>query len=113
MSNLLLAQIRKERERRVEVKGRIFVVRRPTDLEISEFNGRLDQRKLLERFILGWEGFVETDFIQNGTDESVPFDLELYHEWIEDHPELWQPLTAAIVAEYHEHKARSEEAVKN
>jgi len=111
--NLLLAQMRRDREKRVTVGEWTFVVRRPTDLEITEFKGKLDQRKILERFVLDWSGLLERDLIRNGTDREIEFDRAIFLEFIEDKPDLWNVITKAVTEAYQAHKEATEESVKN
>ncbi len=112
MSNLI-EQIRKARQTRLMVNGRVLVICRPTDLEMVEYGGRMTQRVILEQFVVDWEGFQEKDFVKGGTDEEVPFHSDLFMEYAEDHPEIWPEVSAAVVESYSAHKKATEESLKN
>lgn len=89
-------------------------MRRPTDLEMHEMAGKIDQRALLVKFVVGWGAMSEVDLgIPGGGPEPVPFDGALWEEWIADHPEHWQDITTAVVDGYRAHKSAMEEAAKN
>ena len=113
MSNLI-ERIRKARQTRVEVNGKIFLCRRPTDWEVYEIRTGVKnlQMDILEKFVVGWEGFTELDLVPGGDSTVAEFSKELFSEWVQDNPDFWAPLTAAITAEYSAHKLRKEDAAK-
>lgn len=114
MARSLVERLRAARQFRIESGGKVFLARRPTDLEAMALNGRrLDASELVQRFVEGWEGFVESDFISGGSDEEVPFSKALYTEYIADHPEHWAAITDRVTDEYHAYRAKREEAEKN
>lgn len=109
----LLDKIRKAREQGVEIDGRRFTIRRPTDEEAltmrAESVGLVD---VVRRFTVGWE-MAEIDIIPGGGPEKVPFDPVLFGEWVADRPQVWEPLGTAILDAYKAHADRREQAVKN
>lgn len=114
MGNSVIARLRAARNSAVPSAGRTFTVRRPTDLEMHEMAGKIDQRALLVRFVVNWGTMSEVDLgIPGGGPEPVPFDGALWEEWIADHPEHWDDITTAVVTGYRAHKAAMEESAKN
>lgn len=113
MSKSVIERLRRARQSQVSSGGRNFTIRRPTDLEMYEVAGRVNQRDLLARFVVDWGAMPEMDLIPGGGPDPVPFDPDLWAEWIADHPEHWDAITDAIVAAYSAHKAQREETVKN
>lgn len=113
MSKDLIERIRRARQSGVTVQGRSFTIRRPTDLEMHELNGKIDQRLLLVRFVVDWGVMPEMDLVPGGGPDPVPFSTDLWAEWIADHPELWSDLSSAVVENYKAHKTALEGAAKN
>jgi hypothetical protein len=113
MSRTLIEKLRRARQSTVESGGLAFTVRRPTDLEMYELSGKMDQRKLLERFVVDWK-VTEVDLgSPGGGPDLVPFDPALWIEWIADHPQHWDVISEAVVAGYRQHKSDLEESAKN
>lgn len=110
-SQNLIAKIRAARETRVPVDGRVYTVRRPTDAEAMDLAG-VGGLELVRRFVVGWD-MTELDLIPGGGPEPVEFDPLLWDVWIQDRPELWGPLTDAILKAYQEHARAREDAAKN
>lgn len=92
----------KARQKRVEHKGKVFIIRRPTHWEVLEM-GQVKQLDLLERFVDGWEGFTDADLFPGGDTAPAEFSKELFLDWIQDNPDLWPVLTKAITTEYETH----------
>lgn len=114
MANPLIDRLRRARQSTVPSGGRTFTVRRPTDLEMHEMCGKIDQRLLLVRFVVDWGVVTELDLgIPGGGPDQVPFEPDLWAEWIADHPEHWDDITQAIYEGYQTHQADMEAAAKN
>lgn len=109
----LIDQLRKARESRIEVGEWVFTIRRPTDMEVIELQeqGGLNLRNALQ-FVTGWN-LREIDLIPGGAPDPVPFDAELFREWVADRPEVWSPLAEGIGDAYRRHAARMEADSKN
>ncbi len=113
MSAALIAKIRKARETRIKIEKFTFVCRRPTDLEMLEISTqKLRQLDILEGYVIDWEGVTEIDIVSSGTDVPVAFTKELWSEWIADQPQLWGPITEAIVDAYTAYQNKVIEAKK-
>ena len=112
MNDNLIQKLKKSRETNVEAGGFDFTIRRPTDMEIVELNGKtLQQGDILERFVTNWSGIQEIDIIPGGTTIDVPFSTGLFMEWVADKPELWAPLIEAITGAYESHQKALEETL--
>jgi len=109
----LIDKIRKAREVGVEVNGKSFTIRRPTDEEAIRI-GRddMDMLAIVKRFTIGWD-LTELDVIPGGTGIKLPFDADLFGEWVADEPIVWEPLAQAIMDAYKAHADKRESAVKN
>ena len=105
--------LRKARMVVVEVGKWSFTIRRPTDQEgIYIHRGDYDFFELIKRFTVGWD-LTELDVIPGGTGAKLPFDAELFGEWVADQPAVWEPLAQAIMDAYKAHADKREAAVKN
>lgn len=114
MSQSLLEQLKKSREVRVTSGDVVFIITRPTDMDIA-LNKRLDlqDREIFKRYVIGWDGVTERHIVASGDNMPAPFSAELFASWIEDHSEHWMPIINGIADAYRSHKTRSEDAVKN
>lgn len=107
----LADKIRRARETGVEVNGRHFVIRRPTDEEFAGLGGS-SLLGMAKRFTIGWD-LTELDLVPGGTAVPVLFDADDFAEWIADQPEFWVPLGEQVLAAYKAHAAKREQAAKN
>ena len=112
MSQSLIAQIKKARQRRVEVGGFTFIVRRPTDTEfVAHYELRIYE--IAQEYVVGWEGVTEADIVNGGGEDAVPFDADLWREWCADRPDLWEAIFTAVLQAYEQHVEQRQAAVKN
>lgn len=111
----LVERLRKARENAVAVGDWKFTFRRPTDYEAAKiYADNLSQFDVARKYVIGWKGIVERDLLpSSGGDQAVPFDRELWAEWLQDRPDLWEPIYTAIVDAYRRHRGLDEEAAKN
>lgn len=108
----LAEKIRKAREIREEVGGHIFVLSRPTDLDMLELRGQMGPRQLL-RFVVGWEKVTSLDMFPGGDGAPVPFEPEACAEWLADRPDLVGPLVERVLGAYSEHVKQLADLKKN
>lgn len=108
----LAEKMRKARESRVEVGGHVFVVRRPTDVEMMGFAKSRNPTDLI-RFVVGWDKVREIDLLPGGDPHPAPFDSDACTEWLSDRSDLLGPVVDAVIESYQAHKARLEESAKN
>jgi hypothetical protein len=112
MSQVLIDKIRKGRNTLVYTGGFGFTVRRPTDLEaVTVLRQKMDMGDFLRRFVVDWVDVRESDLINGGSPVPVPFDADLFIEWIVDKPTLWGDLHNAINAAYETHIQSLEKSV--
>lgn len=99
--------------------GKRVQITRPREDEVVEFfikpqkDGHPDL-PTVRRFVVGWEGFTEADFLgAAGASSPVPFHPDLWDEWISDHlamvPQVADMIRAALTA----HLDAKAEAEKN
>ena len=100
----IIEKIRKARESTVEVDGHTFSYRRPTDIQAQgmSYDSLQDAVKDVAGFYFDWD-MTELDLIPGGTGESVPFDSELFWEWVQDNPKYWEKLVKAVLDSYKEY----------
>lgn len=109
----LLTQRLKSRESTVEAGGYSFTVRRPTDEEVVDARANKSTMiEMVKKFVVGWD-VTELDVVPGGCGDKVPFDADLFADWIADQPELWVTLGESILAAYEAHTKRREDALKN
>lgn len=109
----LAEKIRKSRESTVDIDGKAWAIRRPTDEEAAQISANGDGLlAIVKRFVIGWP-LTELDLVPGGTGASVPFDSEVFAEWVADQPDLWTPLGTAILDAYTRHADKRGDAVKN
>jgi hypothetical protein len=108
----LSEKIRKARELRVEVGGKVFVVLRPTTLDMIDLQGKTAARAIMPH-IIGWEGVTSLDLYPGGDSIPVPFDSDACAEWLSDRVDLLGPIAQAAVDAYDAHRMDIGEAAKN
>lgn len=108
MNKVLQARL-KARERIVSIDGHAYTIRRPKPAEMMQDMTRLD---LMRRFVVGWD-VQAIELVPGGVPEVEPFDADLFADWLEDNPDLWQPLSDAILEDWNAYLARKESATKN
>lgn len=107
----LIEKLKKSRESQVEAGLFNFTVRRPTDMEVANMGGEIIREgDIMRRFVVGWD-VKELDIIPGGTGVAIPFETELFIEWVADKPNLWEPLTKAITTAYETHRASVDDAL--
>lgn len=113
MALSIIERIRRARQSTVTAGGFEFTVTRPTDMDMLEIDGKVTQAMLLSRFVVGWSGVKELDIVPGGMPEPVEFSKELFSEWVADRPDLWNPLSEAIISGYRTHEQALDEKTKN
>lgn len=108
----LAEKIRKAREKRMEVDGFGFTVRRPTDLDMLELRGGVSPRMLMA-YVVDWDGVKEIDLIPGGDGAPLAFDAEACAEWVADRPDIFAALVNEIMDSYRAHQEAQEAAKKN
>jgi hypothetical protein len=110
----LADKIRKARQFSKEVAGWKLTLRRPTDEEAATlFRDDLSPIDIAKRFVIGWAGVNEQDIVSGGSDQPAQFDADTWAAVIEDRPEMWQPITTAVVEAWSAHNDEREARAKN
>lgn len=103
MTNILLEKLRKSRQTTVPAGGFNFTIQRPTQFDLGEMaESGISAKAVLKRFVVGWD-VKEIDIIPGGGATSVPFDAEVFAEWVAEKPDIWPVLRDSIWAEYTAH----------
>lgn len=110
MSKALLEKLRRSREIQVQADGHTFTVRRPTEKDLSELDGKTVT--MAQKFVVGWD-LKEVDVIPGGGPEAVPFDADLWADWVADRSDLWLPLATAMYESYSKHVEARQGTAKN
>ncbi len=114
MSQALIEQLKKARQVRIESGDVVFIITRPTDLDVA-ISSRMDlsERAIFSKYVIGWDKVTEHHITHNGDSTPVAFDADLFQLWVEDHPEHWLPITSGIRDAYSAHQQRLEDSAKN
>lgn len=107
----LIDKIKAARLTSITVDKFSFTVRRPTDLEAIRLTGK-SQEQILKEFVTDWKGVQEIDLVPGGTSIDVPFDSDLFSEWIADQPQLWDPIISCVVEAYKRHNEQRDSTEK-
>jgi hypothetical protein len=101
----------KARKAVVELLGHRYTLRRPTARQRIEAAGgtRLD---LARACVVGWD-LTGLDMLPGGDASPMPFDRDLWDDWLDDAPDLWLPLIDAVEDLIARHDAALEAAAKN
>lgn len=113
MSAALITRLRKQRELKVVVAGMTFIARRPTDVEMVAISrAGIDVSEIAARHVIGWDGVTENAIAGGGGSAVVPFDAELWREWLADRPDFWLPIGNAVLEAYGLHQRQMDDAAK-
>lgn len=111
MNDLLSKRIASRQRNKTE-GGHTFVLRRPTEFEKLKFS-ELTMLEYLCQLVDDCD-LTEADLIGNGRAEvKVPFERALFSDWMQEHPELWNPLLLELRDMVKVYEDAQGEAVKN
>lgn len=112
----LAKKILASREVEAPVGEWIFIARRPDAMASTQWIG-LDAKALAEKIlsecVVGWKNVLERDLLPGGSDLPVDFDSEDFVTWSRDRPEIWGPVTEAVIAAVQAWSDRVEAGRKN
>lgn len=74
---------------------------------------KVTDAEVARRVVDGWENIKESDLIEGGSDESVPFSPELFAEVIGDHPDWWRVVADEVIRKLNEKTDKKEATEKN
>ena len=109
--NYLIEKIKASRLTTISIENFIFTIRRPTDYEATKAVGK-SQEDFFRQFVTDWHGVQEIHLVAGGTSVDVPFESDLFLEWIADQPQLWEPLMQGIIDSYKQHDKRRSDSEK-
>ncbi|MCP4935676.1 MAG: hypothetical protein GY927_16080 [bacterium] len=106
----LLERLKESRQSKIAAGAFEFSIRRPTDMEAITMQYTSTKEAVLGvmRFVNEWKGVTEADVVPGGTGDSVPFDADLFAEWVQDRPELWSALIDGVLDAYTQHREAQE-----
>lgn len=104
----LIDKIKAARQSVVTVGALSYTITRPTALSLSAgWESGFAKEAVLRRYVVGWN-HQEIDLIPGGSPVLVPFETELFIEFVADLPETIGALLAAINDLYDSHNKASE-----
>jgi hypothetical protein len=115
MSSALVKKILAQRESRFEVMPeRFLTIRRPAEMEMVGWRKGITVDRLKEA-VVGWEGFLESDFLGSaiGASSAVDFDVDVFAAWIVDRGAEFSKVSVEVQRLVVEHIERKEAAAKN
>lgn len=90
MAKTLGERIKEARQVEIKVNEIIFTARRATFEEMLAYAGaKTSDADISRKHITGWSGVKESDLIEGGSAEQVPFDKALFDDVIGDQQEWW------------------------
>lgn len=115
-SKSLLAKLVAARESWTEAGRFRFKIRRPTEMELIHM--RRGERveiglEIIKSCVVDWGGVTEADLVSSGASDAAVFDVALYAAWVEDRPELWQPISESLYAAIQAKAIKRETDAKN
>ena len=99
----LIDKLRASRLSKVQAGTFEFTIKRPTAMDMVKLSGA-DKDEMLKRFVVDWSGVKELDIIPGGDPFDVPFDHELFYEWLSDNPQFWEPIIKGIIDAYQQYE---------
>ena len=100
------------RQRIVELSGKQITLRRPTEYEKVKHGG-LPLLEYICQFVDACQ-LTDADLFDGGSpDLEVPFDRDVFQDWLFEKPDLWKPLADALNDMVAQHEQARSEAVKN
>ena len=98
------------REAWIEVGGFEFRVRRPTDLQLSEWQ-HLPNEQFLQKLVINWK-VPEHQVVAGGGGEVAAFTSRLFTEWVGDRMEIAEGIINRVMEMLAAHSAAREEQRK-
>lgn len=119
----LIDQVRAQRQQWLDVApGKRLQIIRPAESQFGEIIRRVKGKAEISielphvcKFVTGWEGFTEADFLGEtvGASDPLPFDPELWAEVVADRGDLIKLVSAALIESVVKHFEKKAEAEKN
>lgn len=109
----LADKIRSSRIIEVNVDGKIFLGRRPTDEEFGEIRENSTAYEVCRKFVNDWRNVKESDLIDGGCDDQVAFDADIFYEYISDNAEIAIEISKKLISEAVDRINRKNKTIKN
>ena len=98
---ITIEQMRRGRRREVKAGAFTFTVELPTEMKLFQLVGGesdnfLANARLVKACVIGWKDVRECDLVPSGAEDELAFQRGIFEEWIEDRPDLWDPIVAAV-----------------
>lgn len=90
-----------------------FKLRRPTQLQMQRMTRGYIFADLIVEFVVDWKGVTEQALVGGDNVTPIPFDKELWAEWIADKKELWPPIVEALNDLLLSYAKEQEDSAKN
>lgn len=126
MANPVLARVRKQREKTVELEaGKKLTFLRPPEAELGDLLKPVEgdptkaqwviEIEHVVKYAVGWEGFTEADLLGAaiGSSDVVEFDRDLWAEVVGDRAEWKVKVANAILGSVVDHLTAREAVAKN
>ena len=109
----LTERMKESRKVSVTVGKMKFFGRRPTLEEFGKlYNANANSYEIARKYINDWE-VTEKDLFPEGSKDSVPFDADLFAEYISDSPESAEKIRDALVNALNSYLETKESLKKN
>lgn len=97
----IIADAERSRSLKVSVGKFTFYARRLTASEAFHL-ARADPTpdQIAREFVQGWDHVHEDDILFNGCSDPVQFDEALWHDWCNDRPDFWKPISSQVMSSY-------------
>lgn len=110
----LVEKIRQKRRFEVQVDHITFTGSLPTTEQFFVYGREsVTDAEIARKCVDGWRGVTESDLIEDGGDDVIAFDKELFNEVIGDKPEWWRPISDLVIDRFKLRAAEKENKEKN
>lgn len=113
-------QLRRSRRRDVKTGGFTFTVELPTELRLYTLMGPdpkadafIGTGALVKACVTNWKNVRECDLVPGAPEDELAFNREIFEEWIEDRPDLWDPIAETLFTMRRDRDATREADRKN
>ena len=110
----IIDRLKKARQSKITAGSFEFTIRRLTDMEAMtmQYTSTKEAVVGVMGFVIDWHGVTEGDVIPGQPGDAVPFNSDLFQEWVQDRPDLWEPLIDGVLSAYTSHREAQDKAGK-
>jgi len=110
----LAEQIRASRRLEIKVGEAVYFARRPTFEEFGTWlRDKLTDPEIARRYVTGWQNVRAKDLFQDGADDLIEFDQEVWNEAVGDMPDTWKAVVDRIVTATNDYHKSAQANSKN